>query len=57
VSQIVLGWDTSPLAWLGTSMTVSFFACFVGWTLWAYAPGNKARHEEASKLPFEGGEP
>lgn len=33
-------------------VTVLSFACFVGIALWAYSSRNKARFDEAAKLPF-----
>jgi cbb3-type cytochrome oxidase subunit 3 len=38
-------------------MTVVFFACFAGWIIWAWAPHNRERLEEAARQPFmDGGE-
>jgi len=54
VSQLVIGMDTSPLGWLGGSLTGLFLACFVGWAWYAYNPANRAHHEAASRLPLEG---
>jgi cbb3-type cytochrome oxidase subunit 3 len=38
-------------------MTVIFLAWFVGWTIWAFLPSNRARFEEAARMPLtDGGE-
>lgn len=36
--------------------TALFLAAFMAWTAWAYAPGNRERHERAGRIPFEDGE-
>jgi cbb3-type cytochrome oxidase subunit 3 len=41
--------------WVLGLMTVLFFACFVGWIAWAWAPRNRARLEEAARQPFTDG--
>ena len=41
--------------WLLGVMTVVFFACFVAWIAWAWAPRNRARLEEAARQPFMDG--
>lgn len=47
--------------WLLALMTVAFFAAFVGWTLWAYAPGRRAHLDACARLPLldttPGGDP
>ncbi len=39
-------------AWLLAVTTVLFIACFLGWTLWAYASANRERMNEAARLPL-----
>ena len=34
-------------------ITAASLACFIGIVLWAYAPRNKARFDEAGRLPLE----
>ena len=34
-------------------ITALSLACFVGIVLWAYAPRNRTRHEEAGRIPFD----
>lgn len=38
-------------------LTVLSFASFVGIALWAYSGHNKARFDEAARLPFADDEP
>lgn len=45
-NQVVLGG-------LMGAMTVLFFACYIGWALWAYLPSRRAAMEAASRIPFE----
>lgn len=42
--------------WLMGAMTVLFFACFVGWTWWAYSKGNRQKFEDAARLPLTTGD-
>jgi len=44
------------LGWLLGGMTLVFFAAFLYWTWYAYAPSHRQSMEEASRLPFEGEE-
>jgi cbb3-type cytochrome oxidase subunit 3 len=45
------------LGWVLGVMTVVFLAWFVGWTVWAFLPRNRARFEEAARMPLtDGGE-
>ncbi|MEZ4415523.1 MAG: cbb3-type cytochrome c oxidase subunit 3 [Gemmatimonadota bacterium] len=45
------------LGWLLGVMTVVFFAFFLAWTYWAFAPSHRRRMEEYARMPFdEGGE-
>jgi cbb3-type cytochrome oxidase subunit 3 len=44
------------MGWLLGVMTAVFFAAFLYWIWYAYAPGHKERLDEAALLPFEGGE-
>ena len=41
--------------WLLGIMTLVFFACFAGWIIWAWAPHNRERLEEAARQPFMDG--
>jgi cytochrome c oxidase cbb3-type subunit 4 len=34
-------------------LTAASLACFVGIVWWAYSPRNKARHEEAGRIPLD----
>jgi cbb3-type cytochrome oxidase subunit 3 len=43
------------LGWIMGIMTVLFLSGFLGWAWWAYRPGNRARMEADSRLPFEDG--
>ncbi len=36
--------------------TLLFLVVFLGWTLWAYAPGNRAAFEAAARLPLDSDE-
>ncbi len=38
---------------LRIATTVVSFLCFVGIGIWAFARRNRARFEEAARLPFE----
>ena len=49
------GVQHAELIWMSAVMTVVFFLCFIGWTLWAYAGRNRKRFEEAALLPFTTG--
>jgi cbb3-type cytochrome oxidase subunit 3 len=49
--------ETARLGWIMGLLTVLFLACFVYWSWWAYRASNRARLDEASRLPFtDGGE-
>ena len=41
------------LEWLGTTMTVAFFAFFVGWIVWAWWPSNRARLDAMARIPLD----
>jgi cbb3-type cytochrome oxidase subunit 3 len=43
-------------AWIMGVMTLLFIACFIGWTWWAYSAKNRARMEQASRLPLTTGD-
>lgn len=43
------------LGWLMGLMTVFFLAWFIGWTLWAFAPRNKALMDEMARMPLSDG--
>lgn len=43
------------MGWLLGAMTVVFFACFLGWVWYAYAPKHKKLMEEAAQMPFMDG--
>ena len=38
--------------WIMGLLTVLFLGCFAGIVVWAYARRNRARFEEAAKLPL-----
>ncbi|HKJ02288.1 MAG TPA: cbb3-type cytochrome c oxidase subunit 3 [Longimicrobiales bacterium] len=45
------------LAWVLSTMTVVFFAIFVGWIWYAWSPRNRRLMEEAAHMPLnDGGE-
>ena len=48
--------DSVAMGWLLGGMTIVFFASFLYWIWYAYAPSRREFMEEASRLPFEGGE-
>ena len=33
--------------------TLLFLIAFVGWTVWAWAPSNKLRMEQAARIPLD----
>jgi cbb3-type cytochrome oxidase subunit 3 len=39
--------------WLMGGMTLFFFASFLGWTLWAWWPGNRDTLEAAARMPLD----
>ncbi len=39
--------------WIMGGMTIFFFGTFIGWTLWAWWPGNKASLEAAARMPLD----
>lgn len=43
------------LGWLMGLMTVVFFAVFLAWTWWAYAPSRRGLMEQYGRIPFEEG--
>jgi cbb3-type cytochrome oxidase subunit 3 len=47
--------DSVQHGWMLGLMTVLFFACFVAWIAWAWAPRNRARFEEEARQPFMDG--
>lgn len=44
------------MGWMLGVMTAVFFAAFLYWVWYAYAPSHKSRLDEAALLPFDGGE-
>ncbi len=42
---------------IGSILTVIFFLVFVGIVWWAYHKDNRAKYDEAARLPFEEDEP
>jgi cbb3-type cytochrome oxidase subunit 3 len=42
--------------WIMGLMTLLFFACFIGWTWWAYAKGNRQAMNDAARLPLTTGD-
>ena len=55
MSQLLHG-SHSELGWLMGLTTVLFVSCMVAWTVWAFAPSRRQAMEDASRIPFEGGE-
>ena len=45
--------QSAELGWVLGAMTVAFFPAFVGWTLWAWWPANRAGLDAAALLPLE----
>jgi len=43
------------MGWLLGATTVVFFACFLAWVWYAYAPKRKELMEEAARMPFMDG--
>lgn len=43
------------LGWVLGAMTVFFFLWFIGWTVWAFAPRNKALMDEVARMPLSDG--
>ena len=41
--------------WLMGTMTIFFFGSFIGWTLWAWLPSNRAAMEAAARMPLDDG--
>jgi cbb3-type cytochrome oxidase subunit 3 len=49
--------ETARLGWIMGLLTVLFLGVFVYWIWWAYAARNRARLDEASRMPLtDGGE-
>lgn len=44
------------MEWIRNVMTVAAFVTFLGILAWAWSGRNRARFEEASRLPFDDGE-
>lgn len=47
--------ESVQLGWLLGVMTVVFFAVFLAWTWWAYAPSRREKMERYGRIPFEEG--
>ena len=47
--------ETACMDWVSGAMTVFFLAVFVGWTVGAYWPGNKAAMDAAARMPLDDG--
>jgi cbb3-type cytochrome oxidase subunit 3 len=47
---------TVELGWLLGVLTAVFFASFLFWVWYAYAPSRKSIMDEASRMPFDGDE-
>lgn len=41
------------LEWIGSGMTVVFFAIFVGWIVWAWWPSNRAQLDAFGRIPLD----
>ena len=50
---IAEGVSTVSGTWIMGVMTGLFLAVFVGFGLWAWAPGNKAAMEAAGRIPLD----
>lgn len=46
----------AELGWVPGVMTAAFLLFFIGWTVWAWWPSNRARMDAAARLPFDDGE-
>ena len=47
--------ESVEMGWLLAVMTVVFFACFLGWVWYAYAPQHRALMDEMAQMPLEDG--
>ncbi len=47
--------ESVRLGWLMGIMTIFFILWFIGWTWWAFSPRNKAKMEEAARMPLSDG--
>lgn len=45
--------ESAEATWLLGPMTLVFFAAFVFWVLWAYAPFNRDTMDFAANLPLD----
>jgi cbb3-type cytochrome oxidase subunit 3 len=50
------GAEMARMGWLMGMTTVVFLVSMVGWTVWAWAPGNRTWLEQAALLPLDGGD-
>lgn len=55
MSQLMHG-AHSDLGWLMGLTTILFISSMVGWTIWAFSPGRRELMDQASRIPFDGGE-
>lgn len=55
MSQLMHGVH-SDLGWLMGLTTLLFISSMVGWTVWAFAPSRRQLMDQASRIPFDGGE-
>lgn len=46
---------TVDLSWILGGVTVVFLCVFLLWVWWAYRPKNRAKWEEAARMPFMDG--
>lgn len=46
--------ESVQMGWLLGLMTIVFFAAFLWWTWWAYAPSRRGLMEEYGRIPFDG---
>ena len=45
--------ESVQMGWLLGLMTIVFFAAFVFWTWWAYAPSRRELMEDYGRIPFD----
>ena len=45
--------STTTGGWIAGTMTAVFLFFFTGWAAWAWWPANKARFQEASRMPLD----
>jgi cbb3-type cytochrome oxidase subunit 3 len=56
VNVLHQGAEMARMGWLLGLTTLLFMAIQVGWAVWAYAPSQRQRMEEAARIPLDGGD-